>query len=284
MRIKTFERDRQSGEYLFDNLVFAVKPYYLTPDNANLNSADPEQIEMAASSASAQVVVQSIEEGGVEIHSLSCERTGACLAEIIDETRRHKITGRPCHVDTIFGDGQEQFMLPESLFLGRKDPMLVRFTDLTGAPNDIRPVFHGQRIITDRARDPKVDAYMLERQIRSRYMLPYLCPLDENPALQANAEGEYYFTEDSRGHFEVRKLTYKSTGDFKFKIIDETGQSLTSNWVHCSAGLGTAHEPFVLAGPWVIKSDGIVKFIIKDLSGSANTIYLTLSGRMLFLS
>jgi len=284
MQIDTFKRDRRTGQYLFDNLVFSVKPYFLNPDNSSLNSSNPEQIQMAASSASAQIPIQSVEEGGVEISKLTCQRNAACLIEIADETRKHKITGRPCHVDTIFGDGMEPFVLPESVFIGRKEPLLFRATDISGNANNIRPVFVSQRIITDRARDPKLDAYLVERQVRSRYALPYLCPLDENPALDGDAEGEYNFTEDARGHFEVRKLTYKSTGVFKFKITDETGQSLTNNWVYSSAGLGTAHEPFILPTPWVIKAGGIVKFTIKDLSGSSNTIYLTLSGRMLFLS
>lgn len=284
MQIQTFRRDKKTGRYLFDNLVFSVKPYYLVPDNANLNASNPEQVQMTASSASAQLPIQSVEEGGIEIMSLSCERTAACLVEIADEVRKHKITGRPVHVDTVFGDGMEPFILPESIFTGRREPLLFRATDLSGSTNAIRPVFHGQRIITERARDPKVDAYLLERQVRSRYALPYLCPLDENPELTADQQSEFTFTQDARGHFEVRKLTYKSTGDFKFKITDETGQSLSNNWVHASAGLGTAHEPFILAGPWVIKAGGNVKVEIKDLSGSANTIYLTLSGRMLFLA
>ncbi len=157
----------------------------------------------------------------------------------------------------------------------------MKCTDLSGSTNNIRPIFHGQRVIADRAKDPAVDKYVIERGIRSRYTLPYMCPLDENPSMTANQERDYTFTQDARGHFEVRKLTYKSTGNFKFKILDETGQSLTRNWVHASAGLGTAFEPFVTAGPWTIKNGGIVSFTIKDLSGSANTIYLTMSGRML---
>jgi len=283
MKLKTFERNKKTGEYLFNNLVYSVKPYFLTPDNSSLSPTQPEKVTMAAGAASAQIPIQSVEEGGVEIAYLTCERFAACLIDLSDEVRKHRITGRPCHVDTIFGDGMEPFVLPESIFIGRKEPLLFRATDLSAAANYIRPVFVGQRIITERARDESLDAYLIQRQLRSRYILPYLCPPDENPVLTALQEREYNFTQDNRGNFEVRKLTYSSTGTFKFKIQDETGQSLTNNWVHSSAALGTAHEPFILPTPWVIKAGGIVKITIVDLSNAGNTIYLTLCGRMLFL-
>lgn len=284
MQIRTIDQDKQ-GNYHFNNLALAVKPHFLTPKNTTLNSADPEEIEMAASSNSARVSIYSSEEGILEITHLSCYRTAACLVDLADDARKQRITGRPCHVDTVFGDGQEPFLLNESLFLRKNQSILMQATDLSADANDIRPVFTGQRVLAERARDEKVDNYIVEREKRARYVLPFLCPLDEEPALSTSAEADYYYTQQSIAHFEVRKLTFSSSGTFKFKITDETGTELTNDWIHSSAVLGTAMEPFILPTPWVIQAGGKVRFRIKDLGTvSTNTIYMTLCGRSLFVA
>ncbi len=285
MQIRAFDVNEKTGQYEFNNLTLAVKPYWLTPDNTVLNSSNPEEIEMVASSQSAEVPIYSVEEGMIEIRDLTCYRTGACTIEMIDDARKQRITGRPCHVDTIFGDGQEAFTLSESLPLRKNQAILFRATDISADTNDIRPVFHGQRIMAERARDASIDKYMVDRDIRARYVLPYLCPLDEEPSLTANARANYYFSQQSIAHFEVKKLTFVSTGDFKFKVTDESGNQLCNDWLHSSAVLGTAQEPYMLSTPWVIQAGGKVKFEIEDLSGgSTNKIYLTLCGRQLFVA
>ena len=284
MNLKSFHVDKETGEYHFNQLLFQVRPYYLVPRNAALNAANPEQINMLANAVSAYVQMYMVDEGAFEASLLSCHRDDECLVEIYDDVHKRNLTGRPCHVDTIFGDGQEPFILPESLFLEKRQSLQFRCTDLSGQENNIRPVFGGQRIFSDRIRDPKVDEYLRNRVIRSRYMLPYMCPLDEDPLLTAlQASQEFYFTQDAIGHFEVRKITFNSAGAFKFKLYDETGQELTSDWVHSGAGMGNANEPYIFYSPLAIRAGGMLKFILTDLSNDANQIYITLTGRMFYL-
>ena len=284
MQIRAFDVDER-GNYLFNNLALSVKPHWMVPDNTVLNQDNPEELEMAANAASAEIPIYSTDQGALEITHLTCYRTAACNVELTDNARKQKITGRPCHVDTIFGDGQEPFILSESLFLRKNESILMRAVDLSGATNDIRPVFTGQRIMAEKARDANVDKYLVERAKRARYVLPFLCPLDEDPELDENDEADFYFTQQSIAHFEVRKLTFSSTGDFKFKVTDESGNQLTSDWVHSAAVGGTAMQPFILPTPWVIQAGGLVKFRIQDLGTvSTNNIYFTLCGRSLFVA
>ena len=284
MNLKSFEVDPQTGKYRFNDLLFQVRPYYLVPSNASINANNPEQIQMNGNAASAAVPMYVVDEGAFEGSLLSCQKTSACLVSIYDNTRQRFLTGRPCHVDTIFGTGALPFILPESIFLEKRQALQVICTDLSGQDNDIRPVIGGQRIFSDRIRDPKVDKYLQGRMLRARYMLPYMCPLDEEPSLTAlQANQEYYFTQDSVGHFEVKKITFSSTGAFKFKIVDETGQEIMRDWVHSTAGIGTAAQPYIFYSSFVIRAGGVVKFIFTDLSNDANTIYMTLTGRLFFL-
>ena len=284
MKLKTFEVDPKTQKYRFNDLLLHVRPYYLVPLNSSLNPGDPEQIDMAGGGVSAAVQMYIVDEGAFEGALLSCHRTAACLIDLYDDVHKRHLTGRPCHVDTIFGTGQEPFILPESIFLEKRHSLQVQATDLSGQANEIRLVIGGQRIFSDRIRDDKVDQYIRNRILRARYMLPYLCPLDTEPvltALQANVE--HYFTQDAVGHFDVRKITFSSSGDFKFRIIDETGQEITGGWVHSAAGLGTGAEPYIFYSPFVIRAGGVVRFIFTDLSDAENTIYMTLSGRLTYL-
>ncbi len=284
MNLKSFEIDKNTGKYRFNDLLFHIRPYYLVPRNASNSPANPEQIGIVANGVSAAVQMYMVDEGAFEGALLSCERTGACLVSMYDDVHRRLLTGRPCLVDTIFGTGLEPFILPESLFLEKRQSIQCIITDISGQTNAIRLVIGGQRIFSDRIRDKKVDKYLGNRVLRCRYMLPYLCPLDEDPLLTAlQANQEFIFTQDMIGHFEVKKITYVSAGAFKFKIYDETGQELTSDWIHNTAGMGTAAEPYIFYSSLVIRAGGQVRFLLTDLSNGSNQIYITLSGRLFFL-
>lgn len=286
MQIQAFDVNEQ-GNYEFNAATLAIKPYWLTPENSSINSADPEEIEMGASASSAEIPIYTIDEGVIEISDLTCYRTYTCTVMLKDDARKQLITGRPCHVDTVFGSGTRQFRLSESLPLRKNQAILMSCTALTANATAIKPVFAGQRILVDRIAGPggiEVRKKIVEREIRARYVLPYMCPLDEEPSMTGNDTKVYYFTQQSIAHFEVRKLTYVSTGAFKFKITDESGNQLCNDWLYSTAVLGTADYPYLLPTPWVIQAGGKVKFEIKDLSGSANTIYLTLCGRQLFVA
>lgn len=283
MRLRSYEIDKK-GNYLFNNLLFHVKPYYLVPRNANLNAANPEQIQMGAGAASAQVPLYVVDEGAFEGGYLSAQYTAPCLIEMVDDVRKMPLTGRPCHVATIFGNGQEPFILPESIFLDKREAILFRATDLSGDANDIRPIICGQRLFSDRARDKHLDTYIQKRLVRSRYCLPFMCPLDKDVIIAAGVTSDWYYTQDAIAHFEVFKITYTSTYDFRFKIVDETGQEMQNDWIYSTAGIGTAFEPFIFYGSWAIKAGGKVKFTIENLNDNySNYIYITLTGRLFFV-
>ena len=285
-RSKAFPAGKPLG-YEWNNLPRFVKPYYLALENQSANAANPEQIVMAANAASAPIGMRITHEGPFEGGYLMYDRdsvdSGACLIDLTDTHRRHRITARPCHVDTIMGDGTRPSIIPESIWIERRQNIQFQATDLTGAPNAIRPYIAGQRFFLEQARDEHLDAYSFGRSFRARYMLPYFAPTDKDIEMVGDDTLEWQFTQDGRGHFEVMKINYVSTGDFRFKIRDEVGTELTQNWVHNTAGLGTARDPFMTYGSWFITASGIVTFTIEDLSGTANKIYLTLLGRILFV-
>jgi hypothetical protein len=274
-------------EYFINPLIEYVKPYTLIPRNADLNPAQPEQIIVPANGQSADVTLEMVDEGLFEGAYLTAgyknDADPKMLMELIDNQRRVSLTGRPCHVDTVIGNGARPFVLPESLPVDKRQPIVVRFYDLSGAENDVRFQIHGQRIYSEQVRDPKLDRYVKRRQERNRHMSMYLCPTDIDPVIPANATRDYYFTNDYNIYFEVRKITYKTTGKFKFQIIDEKNNGMQSGWIESTGAIGTAQYPFIYYGPWMIVPGGKVTFRIQDLSGDENPMYITLSGRQHFV-
>jgi len=281
MKIKAFRKTKE-GEYELNRLVFDVKPWWFVPRNV-VNPTHPEQILMGASSVSNQVQFQTLEEGAFEGFYLTCQRADVCLVELFDDHAKRGITGRPCHVDTIMGDGQRPFILPESVFLLRRQSLLFKATDISGGGNNIRPIITGQRVNPERVNSKELREWIEDRRARRLFMMPFMCPLDQDVSLTAGQERDYYYTQEDLSNFEIKKLTYVSTGAFKFKIKDETGTVLTENWLYSTAILGTAQFPFLLPTPWFVKAGGMLTFTIKDLSAAPNDVYLTLSGRATFV-
>jgi len=277
----------ESEEYFLNPLAEYVKPYTLVPRNADLNPTDPEQIIVPASGQSADVTLEMIDEGLFEGAYLTAQfkndNTPAMLVELIDNQRKVSLTGRPCHVETVIGNGQRPFVLPESLPIDKRQPIIARFYDLSGQENDVRFQIHGQRMYSEQIRDPKLDAYIERRQERNRHMSMYLCPLDLDPTIAAGATGDYYYTNDYNIFFEVRKIMAWSSGAFMYQIIDEKSNGMQSGWIHSTGGVGVAQYPFIFYGPWLIKPGGKVTFRIHNPNQDSIVLKLTLAGRQHFV-
>jgi hypothetical protein len=279
-------------EHFIEHLAEYVKPYTLVPRNADLNPTDPEQIVVPAAGQSADVTLAMVDEGLFEGAYLTAQYETSqradipaplMLVELIDNQRHVSLTGRPCQVQTVIGTGQRPFVLPESLPIDKQQPIICRFYDYSGAESKVRLQIHGQRLYSEQVDDPRLDAYIRRRQERNRRMSMYLCPLDTDPTIGAGLTQDVYYTNDSNIYFEVRKITYVSTGAFKFRIIDEKSNEMQSGWVYSTGAIGTAQYPFIYYGPWMIKPGGKVTFRVMDVSGQSNLLKLTLCGRQHFV-
>ncbi len=292
-------------EYYMDPLAEYVKPFTLTPGNADLSPANPELITIGALATSPDVTLAMVDEGLFEGAYLTAQwetnldpdPPGPVIAphaliELFDNQRAIRFTGRPCHVETIIGNGLRPFILAESIAVDKRQPIVVRFTDLSNEKRNVRFMIHGQRMYSEQIRDVRLDRYIARRRKRNMRMAPYMCPLDKDVLLTNKGAvgggdvGDYYYSNDSQIAFEVRKITYwqSSSVGFKFKVFDEKHNSMQTDWIHAAGGIGTAQYPFLYYGPWLIKPGGKVTFTIQNLDTvNPNTIKITLSGRQHFV-
>lgn len=280
-------------EYLPNPMCEYIKPYVLVPRNADLIPTAPEAILVPANGQSADVTLALVDEGmfeGAYFTARFEDSEGASVAdpdllfELIDNQRKVSLTGRPCHVQTVIGNGQRPWVLPESLPVDKNQPLIVRFWNLSQSDVYVKFQIHGKRMYTEQIRDDRLDRYVARRRNRNKHMSLYMCPLDTDPSITGGAtNADYYLTNDANIYFEVRKITYRSTGVFKFQVIDEKSNGMQSGWVHIVGAAGIAQYPFIYYTPWVIQPGGKVTFRINELTGQTNKLYLTLSGRQHFV-
>ena len=293
MLLEAFAHDPKTGKYIWNDLVYYVRPYFMAPFD-DVNDADfPEKVWVPAGGTRTSYF--RLEDDGVFMGAyLTAHQDGDAgsplpdlLVHIYDDVRHRPITARPCHVVTIFGSARRVSHLSEPLWLDRNETLVCTYTNNdTQSQHYIAPAIHGQRIYNDRVHDKDLDEYVLKRSLRSRQILPYFAPLDSDISLIANEERDYYYTQPADSHFEIRKILYYSLDELpiEIKIFDDGEQQLTYDWMRLDCGSGVADSPFLMYGPLVVRADTKWRFRLRRITGgNTQTGWLTLAGRQLIL-
>jgi len=261
---------------------------YRIPYNVLTNSPN-NFVDIPANSSSPFTSMTISGEGPCEIASLSAERDSACLVflQIQNGETQSGLMNRAVHIDTIFGNGQRQYWLPETLYLDELRTMIASFTDLQGGANRAALNMGGCRYL-----QLQVDPYMEE--IRSRlenrqYMTtPYWYTLDNGDVtIPAGTTVQETITVGQRCHFQLCNMTAVATSmAFDINIVDiSRGESIidapgNSNRA-ISAGLciGNANYPFKFHESRLIQVGQKLLVTLTDRSGFDNRVHLTLGGK-----
>ena len=111
-------------------------------------------------------------------------------------------------------------------------------------------------------------------------------PLKAQIALSAGGSGQFQFLIDSQGHFDWAYIIGESTGPYSLKFYDPgTNHDLQNKPVNSSLIVGSGQRPFRLPEPYFFNvGDSQRQLVcdINDLSGSGNTVVLTLYGRRFY--
>jgi hypothetical protein len=204
---------------------------------------------------------------------------------------------RPVHVRTIFGAAQlgpnvgilpaklrEPYMFPSNY------AVTANFVKNTGAALAMRMYMVGKQYYPwapDLQANPswkkeilKEIDYWMERR---RYVTPYWLTTDLPVNLLANGTGEFFSKIGDDGHCEVYAITAVSTGNFALEISEvKTKQTLMSGLITQTNGIGTNLFPTLFPTPYLIPAGYKLRFQITDLSGLANSIFITLQARKIY--
>lgn len=199
----------------------------------------------------------------------------------------------PIHIRTFAGSGQLSARLSEPLFLPTRHQLMLRFHKLSAASAQSTRLFligklfdtwssNLQKYRNDHADMVKDINYWLERR---KYVFPYWMTT-ENGVVNVPANQTVFVDSliGDEGHFEATAImrafgTAQTSNPFEVELLNpQTRQSYMNGSIH-SYMIGDALNPQPLPAPALIPSGSILRFKIKDLSGSANAVHLTLRGR-----
>ncbi len=198
----------------------------------------------------------------------------------------------PIHADTFAGSGQLSARLTEDLFLPTRHQLMLTFTSLnTEAPQNVQLYLLGKLFDTfssnmqtypqDKANMMALINRALERR---KYVTPYWLTTEGGVVnVPANQTVEIDTMVGDEGHFEcthiLRKINGSDTNNpFELEIINpQTRQSFMNGRIH-SQMIGNALNPQPFPAPFIAPAGQLIRFRITDLSGSANSVYLTLRG------
>ena len=292
MLLEAFVHDPQTGEYVWNDLTYYVRPYFMAPFDDVNDATNPQRVVVPAGGTRTSYF--RLEDDGVFMGAyflanlVGVPGTAALndlLVDIYDDVRKRPLTARPCHVMAVFGSGRRPGVLSEPIWMDRNETLVFTFTDNSGSGGSIYPVIHGQRIYNDRVHDQDLNKYVLQRTLRSRQVLPYFAPLDSDVELDANQEIDFYYSQPADFHFEVRKILYYADPANPiypyFKMYDEGEQQLTYDWIATGLGTGWADRPVLTFGPLLIRAGTKWRFKMREYLGATGKGFFTLVGRQL---
>lgn len=283
--------DRGDGEILgIDLRRLSEDSYFLLPNAPNNAIAC-----LANQSAVFQPMTVS-GDGPIEIVSFALQRTGVArvMIQLEDGRTITSMMNRSVHVDTIFGSYGgpllKPYPLPESLYLEENRSLSITFTDVSGAPNTIRPALLGTKY-KHWQRDPSLER-MRKRMDSKQYLIrPFFYTFTQGPvAVGAGATVTVPIEISNDHHFKLFQLSGVSTGAYNLDLVNAiTGESIIFGpanehyAVDSALIVGTGQFPFKFHEPILLEAGTRLNVVLTDTSAAPNVVDLTLGGVLLTL-
>lgn len=211
------------------------------------------------------------------------------LLKEVGETR--EFMNRRCHVRTIFGTAQTPALLREPFMFKSQHNVSCQFFKIAGGATAAKVYLVGAQyapwspefMAKKRSHTELVDI-VRKWYKRRNYVTPYWLTTDEDVTLAGNASGEFFAKIGDDGHFEAFTLTAVSTGNFEIDISEpKTKQTLMNGLITQTNGIGNANFPTLLASAYLVPAGYRLRFFIRNLTGAENNIFITLSGRKIWV-
>jgi hypothetical protein len=262
-----------------------VKPFILLTNQPN------NVVPMAANQASTFYTLTVAGSGPIEIGGLSAQRTGPCLLALMVQDGRSSryIMNNQIHIDTLCGNGQLPYVLPETLLIDELRNLLVSFTDISGQTNSARIALHGARHLGI-VHDPRLVLLRARTDLRQHLSLPFFYTFETGGVtVGAGATVQAAINISPDHHFEIHTITAVSDYPFDLDIVDVArAESLVSgpngvNFPVASALVcGTPQYPFKFHEPYlVLAGQRLLVTLVNRDAQHENNVYLTLGGRAL---
>lgn len=260
-------------------------------------------ISLAASQTGRTVTYTARHDGPIEIYAIQAVVFNQATPPVVQTThdirvtfyhagKRKNLNNRPIHIRTIQGDAGRPYILPETIWLPSMQAINITFDNLDVTAYNIEFILHGVKYYPAAAAlDVRKEIFEYAERRERTYC--YFQTTNEDIALAGNAtdqEANYTIPDDT--DFEIVKASAVSDGQFRVAHRDaQTDRNYTSAQIHHSmffggydtAALITTGSGGAFPGRWatscLVRRGVTNRFVIDEISGQTNNIYITLAGR-----
>jgi len=260
----------------------AEMPYFL------LTNPPRNIVAIPANQGSPMNIMMVSGEGPAQLVSFGHEKLDAMrvFLQIQDGQMMRGLMNGSVHIDTIMGNGQQPYRLPEALYLDELRSLQITFTDISGVDNEVRVSALASRFLAQQV-DPAMERIRNRLNNRQYMSTPYWYTLDEGPVtIPAGTTITPQITIGQDSHFQLFQMSVVSDGLFDIDIVDtQRGESIISGPldVHYPIGseliLGNGNFPYRFHEPRLFQIGQRLVVTLTDRSGADNTVHLTLGGR-----
>lgn len=261
-----------------------MRPYSVTVDRQSVGT-----IPIAVTTAGKQVNFRSPNYGGGAsvfectefVFSDQTDTTALnnCTFLMQDYAGR-RFTNAPIHCRTMFGTGRLPGVLKEPIIMPARDMISAFFTKISGGTVNIRPYLNGVVYGVGDGSSQLCKEQIKLLTERYRYFWPNWTTFDNGaPTLTANSTNNQF---DVRigDNTEFFTLAAISTGDFSMSIEEvDSGTTLMNGKISQGSAIGDARYPTMFEAQYMLPAGTRLRFSLDELSGSTNTVYITLNGR-----
>lgn len=215
------------------------------------------------------------------------------LFQVQHPGKRKLLSNRPINLRTCQGDGGRFYVLPETIWLPAIQSLMVAFTNNDGAERRVEFIFHGVKYYPHAAPDHMREEIYAYTERRERTYC-YWQTTDQPITLAGSAVGtEAVYSVPDDADLEIFRATAVSDNPFRIEHVDgQTDRAYTSHRLHSSLFFG-GFEAVALAGiggaggifpkRWatslLVRRSVRNRFVLDNLVGTPNNVFITLGGR-----
>jgi hypothetical protein len=253
-----------------------------------LTNAPDTTISIPANITKGPIAMTLSGEGPAQIVSFAKQQTGVSKVFLRMQEGRtiRSLMNGFVHINTLFGDGNTPYPLPEALYIDELRRRYIEIQNLGLGTLDIRPAAGCFRAISVEA-DPTLVLSRKRQDFRQFLSFPYWYTFDEGAVtLTGTAVFEKTITIGGDHHFQLLQLMQSSESLFDINVTDmNTGESLiqaplgNTYPVASEILFGDSNYPYCLMTPRLFQSGQKILIRLRNRVAGTNVVYVTLGGR-----
>lgn len=204
--------------------------------------------------------------------TLQGRSTGAYLLTIKDAGTNREFSNKPLHNNTIIGNGNLPYILPQPYLVKRRGSIIFNISDLSGVSNVVQITLGGISYYDE--------SIIKKKEPALKGLMPYFYTTDDLLTV-GTAETLARFSVAKDHDFLINKVSYKDTNSSTtlfYKLSSTSGRAMNNDiYIDMASTIGNSQYPYIFQYPTPFFGGNIGKLAFKDTT-SSNVTYITFGG------